>query len=128
MIKIIHIQNMLTTIIILITNMTPLPLTLSPLQRRPKGKNIKKEDVEKIIRWGNRDNILQIIMLGGGGMATGKKWKRRVEIIIEWSKNAFREVPKSNIFLPYPPLQTRPKGKKYKKGQNGENYKMGEQG
>ena len=75
MIKIIHIQNMLTTIIILITNMTPLPLTLSPLQRRPKGKNIKKEDVEKIIRWGNRDNILQNIMLGGGEWLLGKNEK-----------------------------------------------------
>ena len=58
-----------------------------------------------------------------------------MKIIIKWSKNAFREVPKLKIFLPrgrgtlFPwtlsPPQTRLKGKRYKKDGCGENNKMG---
>ena len=30
----------------------------SPCRQGPKGKNIKKKDVGKMIRWVNRDNVL----------------------------------------------------------------------
>ena len=49
---------------------TPSPGPYPPTQG-PKGKDIKRMDVGKIIRWRNRDNILQNIMLGGD--ETGEK-------------------------------------------------------
>ena len=44
----------------------PFPWTLSPCKQGPKGKNIKKEDMGKIIRWGNRDDIFKILCGGDG--------------------------------------------------------------
>ena len=44
---------------------TPSPGPFPPCRQGPKGKDIKKEDMGKIIGWGNRDNILQNIMSGG---------------------------------------------------------------
>ena len=46
---------------------TPSPGPFPPCRQGPKGKDIKKEDMGKIIGWGTRDNILQNIMSGGYG-------------------------------------------------------------
>ena len=54
---------------------TSSPGPFPPRRQGPKGKDTKKEDVGKMIRWKNKDNILQNIMLGGG-MAAGKKMKK----------------------------------------------------
>ena len=37
---------------------TPSPAPYPPHRQGPKGKDIKKMDAGKIIRWGNMDNIL----------------------------------------------------------------------
>ena len=68
----------------------------------------------------------------------GEKIKNKGKNRSGLKMHLFREVRKSKIFFsrgrghPFPwtlsPLQTRPKGKRYKKGGYGENHRMGEQG